>query len=378
MRVLSLFGGMECGRIALDLMGVIPDKYYSSEVDKFAIKEVAVNYPDVIQLGDIKDWRDWDIDWWDINLVMGGSPCQGFSLAGKQLAFDDPRSELFFVYVDILNHVKTMKRIAYGIEPDFLLENVKMRKDHLAVITEYMGVEGVFINSALVSAQSRQRWYWTNWKIEQPADRGIYLSDILDDGIGYIKNHDKWIERKEKSMCIDANYHKVVDNHGQRTVVKCGALRGRYLIDGKRLTTQRLEVRKDDNTGSLTTVQKDNLVVKGLIFSGGIEKGRRLHDGKNLSRNFSEGYRIYSPEGKACTLRANTKGGEGGYSGLYGGTHLHRNLTVVECCRLQGVPDDYFKVSSKTQCYKMLGNGWQVDTIIHILQERQRNNERIF
>lgn len=332
MVIMSLFGGMECGRIALELMNIVPDKYYSSEIDKFAVKEVAANYPDIVQLGDITRWRDWDIEWWDIDLVIGGSPCQGFSFAGKQLAFDDPRSALFFVYIDVLNHVKTMKKIVYGTEPDFMLENVKMKKEYLSVITDYMGVDGVFINSALVSAQSRQRWYWANWKIEQPEDRELYLCDILEDEpLEFTLMSDKFVTRQRGRKCLVDDFSvkgsslsamEYVKNGRQGDYIRCGAMRGRYLVDGIRqdskmltagLTTQRIEVRHDGKTNTLTTVQKDNLVTCGESY---------------------------------------------------------RKLTVIECCRLQGVPDNYFKVSSNTQCYKMLGNGWQVDTIKHILEGR--------
>ena len=135
MVVLSLFDGISCGQIALERAGIKVDKYYASEVDKYAITVTQANYPDTIQLGDVTKWREWDIDWGGIDLLIGGSPCQGFSFAGKQLAFDDPRSKLFFVYVDILNHIRSLN-------PDvkFLLENVKMKKEHLAVITEQLGV----------------------------------------------------------------------------------------------------------------------------------------------------------------------------------------------------------------------------------------------
>ena len=131
MNVLSLFDGMSCGQIALERAGVNVRKYYASELDKYAIKVTQANYPDTIQLGDVTKWREWDIDWASIDLLIGGSPCQGFSFAGKQLAFDDPRSKLFFVYVDILNHIRS-------VNPDvkFLLENVKMKKECLDVITE--------------------------------------------------------------------------------------------------------------------------------------------------------------------------------------------------------------------------------------------------
>ncbi len=175
MKVLSLFDGMSCGQIALNRIGIKPDVYYAAEVDKYAIKVTQANYPDTIQLGDVTKWREWDIDWASIDLLIGGSPCQGFSFAGKQLAFDDPRSKLFFVYVDILNHIKSVNPSV-----KFMLENVKMKKESLAVISEYLGVEPVFINSALVSAQNRQRYYWCNWNVEQPEDRGVVLADVIE------------------------------------------------------------------------------------------------------------------------------------------------------------------------------------------------------
>ncbi|PTT96632.1 DNA (cytosine-5-)-methyltransferase, partial [Pseudomonas sp. HMWF031] len=152
--VLSLFDGLSCGQIALNRIGIKPEVYYAAEVDKYAIKVTQANYPKTVQLGDVTQWREWDINWASIDLLIGGSPCQGFSFAGKQLAFHDPRSKLFFVYVDILNHIKS-------VNPNvkFMLENVKMKKEYLAVISEHLGVEPVFINSALVSAQNRQRYY---------------------------------------------------------------------------------------------------------------------------------------------------------------------------------------------------------------------------
>lgn len=175
MNVLSLFDGMSCGQIALERAGINVSKYYAAELDKYAIKVTQANYPDTIQLGDVTNWREWDIDWSSIDLLIGGSPCQGFSFAGKQLAFDDPRSKLFFVYVDILNHIKK-----HNPDVKFLLENVKMKKEYLAVISEQLGVEPVFINSALVSAQNRQRYYWANWEFGQPDDKGIVMRDIAD------------------------------------------------------------------------------------------------------------------------------------------------------------------------------------------------------
>ena len=129
MNVLSLFDGLSCGQIALKELGVKVDKYYASEIDKFAIEQTRLNFPNTIHLGDVQNWEEWKLDWSSIDLVIGGSPCQGFSFAGKQLAFDDPRSRLFFVFVGIVNHVKK-----HNPNMKFLLENVVMKKEHIAVI----------------------------------------------------------------------------------------------------------------------------------------------------------------------------------------------------------------------------------------------------
>lgn len=211
MNILSLFDGMSCGRIAAERAGFTVNKYYASEVDKHAIKVSQANWPDIIHLGDVTKWREWSIDWSSIDLLIGGSPCQGFSFAGKQLAFDDPRSALFFVYVDILNHIRS-------VNPDvkFMLENVKMKKEHMDVISEYLGVQPVFINSDLVSAQNRQRYYWANWKIEQPEDKGVTFGDIkevgapechyyTESGLDWIKRHS---ERTGKRLRIWADGDK--------------------------------------------------------------------------------------------------------------------------------------------------------------------------
>ena len=170
MNVLSLFDGMSCGRIALERLGIPIDNYYASEIDKYAIKVSQANYPDIIQVGDVTELDTSTLP--KIDLIMGGSPCQGFSFAGKQLAFDDPRSALFFEFVRCVEELKPKY---------FLLENVRMKKEYLDVISEYMGVEPIMINSALVSAQNRVRYYWTNIpRIEQPEQRGIVLRDILE------------------------------------------------------------------------------------------------------------------------------------------------------------------------------------------------------
>ena len=189
---------MACGRIALEQLGIPVEKYYASEIDKYAIQVAQANYPDIIQVGDVSNLDP--KDYMDVDLIQGGSPCQGFSMAGKQLAFDDPRSALFFEFIRLLKAIKPKY---------FLLENVKMKKEFLQVISEQVsacypdiifGIEPIFINSSLVSAQSRQRYYWTNIPgIKQPEDRGIVLKDILEDDFS---------SDRDKSYCIDANYSK--------------------------------------------------------------------------------------------------------------------------------------------------------------------------
>lgn len=188
MNILSLFDGISCGQVALNRACIKYNNYFASEIDKYAIKITSKNYPNTIQLGSIEDWKQWNLP--SIDLVMGGSPCQGFSSAGLGLNFEDPRSKLFFHFVDILRYLKPKY---------FLLENVKMKKEWSDVITSYMGVEPILINSSLVSAQNRNRLYWTNIpNINQPDDKNILLKNILIDGFC----------DRTKSFCIDASYYK--------------------------------------------------------------------------------------------------------------------------------------------------------------------------
>lgn len=181
MIVLSLFDGMSCGQIALNQLGFKVERYFASEIKPHAIKCTQHNFPDTIQIGDVckisyKDGilttENGDFEVGKIDLLIGGSPCQGFSRAGKELNFNDERSKLFFEYVRILKEVNP----AY-----FLLENVVMRKEYSDVITDILGVTPIMINSALVSAQERKRLYWTNIQgIKQPEDKNIYLCDVVN------------------------------------------------------------------------------------------------------------------------------------------------------------------------------------------------------
>ncbi len=317
MNVLSLFDGMSCGQLALQRANIPYDKYFASEVDKWAIKVTQANHPGTTQLGDVSEVYAKDLP--PIDLLIGGSPCQGFSLAGNQLAFDDPRSQLFFEFVRLLKECKPKY---------FLLENVRMKKEWQNIISEYLGVEPIVINSSLVSAQNRVRYYWTNIPgVGQPKDKGVKLSDVYDPnaedkydctesvisrvleakrGKGYFYNpltHDK-------IGTVIAGYHKYPTDG---CYIECGASRGRYNNDGS--ISQQIEIRKDAKTNALTTVQKDNLLIEDR-----------------------------------------TK---------------YRRLTPLECERLQTVPEGYTSCVSDTQRYRMLGNGWTVDVITHIFKNME-------
>lgn len=176
MNVLSLFDGISACHLALTRAGIEVDTYYTAEIDKYATQISKHHYPNAIRFGDVTKWQEWDIDWSSIDLITAGSPCQGFSRSGAGLNFNDTRSCLFFVFIDILNHAKAVNP---GVK--FLLENVVMKKEWEQVITDYVGVPSIEINSALVSAQKRPRKYWTNIQgFTIPQDLNIALIDIFD------------------------------------------------------------------------------------------------------------------------------------------------------------------------------------------------------
>jgi site-specific DNA-cytosine methylase len=171
MNVLSLFDGMSCGQLALTQLGFKIDNYFASEIDENAMKIAKKNFPNIKHIGDVTKVKGSELP--KIDLLIGGSPCQGFSFAGKQLNFDDPRSALFFEFVRLLKETNPKY---------FLLENVRMKKESEDVITNYLGVKPILINSNLVSAQNRKRLYWTNIpNITLPQDKNILLKDVLDD-----------------------------------------------------------------------------------------------------------------------------------------------------------------------------------------------------
>ena len=230
MKVLSLFDGISCGQLALNALGFKEGSYtyYASEIEKSAISVTQHNFPDTVQLGDINNWRQWDIDFGSIDLVLAGSPCQGFSFAGKELNFKDDRSKLFFVFVDILRHIESLNKNVI-----FLLENVEMRAEFKNKITEILGFGYVTIDSSLFSAQTRKRLYWSNKPIPQPHE------------------------------CSSQTIQEIVGEN-----MRVARIVGRRLdSDGKRKDSdmsiplmQYIEVSGNHKTNCLTTVAKDNII----------------------------------------------------------------------------------------------------------------------
>ncbi|MEB3220185.1 MAG: DNA (cytosine-5-)-methyltransferase [Nostocales cyanobacterium 94392] len=351
MKVLSLFDGMSCGQIALNKAGIKYEAYYASEIDKYAIQVTQYNYPKTIQMGDIVKWGTWNIPWNEIDLIIAGSPCQGFSFAGKQLNFDDPRSRLFFVFVDILNHVKKANP-----NVKFLLENVKMKKEYENVITECLGINPVIINSSLVSAQNRVRLYWTNiGDIQQPIDKKIYLKDIIENGV---------VDR-DKSFCVDANYWK-----GGNLTSYFEKHRRQLVFNDKEENC--VSIFADKSQCILSTIYKENAKSmiqrkkRGLVVLHTSERGRPLTPDGTIRDDVSgivvRGYEV-RPDGKTCALTTVLK------DNYITENYIIRKLTPIECERLQNVPDDFTSAVSSTQRYKMLGNGWTVDVIKHIFEQ---------
>jgi len=403
MNVLSLFDGMSCGRIALERLGIKVDNYYASEIDKYAIQVSQANYPDIIQVGDVTELDTSTLP--KIDLIMGGSPCQGFSFAGKQLAFDDPRSALFFEFVRCVEELKPKY---------FLLENVRMKKEYLDVISEYMGVEPIMINSALVSAQNRVRYYWTNIPgIEQPKDRGIVLRDILETNASNEYLAGENLQKNDKGgNQLNPNYksqaNTIHDTEGKSGTICAGTHgyangyvadvdskyylsdkaidymnRGSNKYTGKKTRAEHYIKHESEKSKTLTANMHKGVpygVIAVDVFSEDrINKFKEtLKDDPKPSANgiiqlnnpSHSSSRVYSPDGKSPTLMAGNSGG--GKEPVKINDNVYwRKLTPVECERLQTVPDNYTNHVSNTQRYKMLGNGWTIEVITHILKNME-------
>ena len=384
MNVLSLFDGMSCGQLALDRLGIKVDVYLAAEIDKYAMSIAKKNYPNTIHLGDVTTLRGMDLP--KIDLLMGGSPCQGFSFAGKQLNFDDPRSALFFEFVRLLEETKPKY---------FLLENVRMKQEYQDVISEHLGVKPIMINSALLSAQNRVRLYWTNIpNIEQPEDKGIVLKDILEDGVddsfaqhrvdkfeSTMKENPKISKKGIKQLNSPSfSQHRVYGIDGKSpTLNTCGGggnTHAKVLIKPIRVGNikgggQGDRVYSTDGKGISLSAQSGGtagngnmLIVKDKIDNNpsATKKGKAYA----LTHSYTGAVAWNSIERKQRTMVPVCQSDEVDPNIVDG--FYYRKLTPVECERLQTVPDNYTEGVSNTQRYKMLGNGWTVDVIKHIFK----------
>ena len=352
MNVLSLFDGMSCGQIALNKAGVKYDTYFASEVDKYAIKVAQANYPDTVQIGDVTQVDHTRLPFDGIDLLMGGSPCQGFSFAGKQLNFDDPRSKLFFEFVRLKDELKPKY---------FLMENVPMKQESQDIISEYLGVKPVMINSSLFSAQNRKRLYWTNIPFDTmpTADKGIVLQDILEeDGVA----NEAMTNKLGKSHCITARYNGAVwwnsIQRRQRTMVQVGEADNIKGFDSiKRIYSP------NGKAPTLTTMQgghREPKVAIGRIVNRRLDENGVRKDNQ-LELPLSTQLEISDSDKSNCLTTVNKD------NVVVEGMQW-RKLTPLECERLQTVPDNYTNHVSNSQRYKMLGNGWTVDVIAHIMK----------
>lgn len=411
MRVLSLFDGMACGMLAMQSAGLAVDRYVAFEIDKYAVQTSSHNFPLVEHRGDVfqADFKEFA----GFDFLVGGSPCTYWSIAQKnnrETVASGIGWELFSQYV----------RALHEAQPRFFIyeNNKSMSKAIRDSIDQTFGFEAVCINSALVSAQNRQRLYWVGKRnpdgtyskvhVDQPEDRYIFLKDVLD-GLPFGETNGKGYA--QTASCYKGQPLNKVLEKSQRTHVAepvCVAERGRYTPNG---IEQRYEARQDRKTNVLTTVQKDNNVCEPVRI-GTYPRS----DGVMIDHQQS---RIYAIDAKSTNLNANG-GGQGAKTGLYAipvefygdiptkavsgsdgktydvyrvqggeiaikeksypiklpdGYYIIRKLTVTECKRLQTVPGWYEFPVSDTQAYKMLGNGWTVEVISHLIQATQLGTE---
>jgi len=329
--VLSLFDGISCARVALEKAGKNVVKYYASEIEKKSILIAQKNYPDTIQVGDVIQLQhiDWEDTW--IDLLVAGSPCQGFSIAGNQLNFDHPQSKLFFEFVRILEEIK-----AKNPNVKFLLENVKMKKEYQDVISKILGVQPIEVNSALVSAQNRVRLYWTNIEgFVMPKDKDIVLLDILQHNV-----EDKY-------------YHSEAAINYMNRVVNGGRNHWDFAHHS------------DTNKAKSACITAN--FKKGVPYNVLIQRSKvnQINPYSGCSTNQPKmQHRIFSAHGKSTALTTFS-----GRTAIYPDKDdLIRKLTPIECERLQTLPDNYTFGAPDTKRYEAIGNGWNVDTVVEFFK----------
>lgn len=314
--------------------------YHASEIHKQAIKVAKLRHPDIIHVGDVRNVRIIGKNWFDI--LLAGSPCQGLSFAGLMRGFDDPRSALFFEFLRIYRELKR-------INPNLILvfENVRMLKEIQDYISDQLCMKPIFIDSELVSSCHRKRNYWTSIQgITMPEQRGLVLRDILEtEGVGIKRRNDEFIQI-EKGMNLDANYRKGLDAHQARTGVymtaeQVGRAESHYA--GKTFDTGK-------SRGKMNFPDSINKKGKALICRR-IPTNRHTHHIHCVNPRKENG----------------TQTAELGPRTSVQQSDMVRLLTVTEGCRIMGLPDDYCDGISESAAFHCLGNGWQVDTVAHIM-----------
>lgn len=395
MNVLSLFDGMSCGQQALERAGFKVDKYFASEIDKYAIQVTMANYPKTIQLGSVVNVNGKDLP--KIDLLIGGSPCQSFSFAGKRKGMStkdeqeiltlehylqlkeegfefEGQSYLFWEYMRILDEVKPKY---------FLLENVMMSQKWREVLTEAIGINPIMINSSLVAAQNRKRLYWTNigaikeglfgelkCGIDQPKDCGILLRDILEPKVD--KKYYVSIETNKRLRQLIGTHDDLTEGtmldcynqsiHTEKAITlstRVDASNHNHIVQVfgcDYRTDEGFRDRKNGKSGTLAARAREDESCGQLV-----REVIQLNQSKE-SNNGTQPYqqnRVYDTDGLSPALCKDK-------SDLMIKSSWIRKLTPVECERLQTVKDNYTAHVSNAQRYKMLGNGWTVDVIVHI------------
>ena len=374
MNVLSLFNGMNTGRQALENVGIKVNKYYSSEIKPYAIELTQHHFPDTIQVGDVTKWKEWDIDWKSIDLVLSGSPCQDLSAAGKRAGINGKKSSLFFVFVEILNHIKSLNPNVL-----FLQENVgSASKLDVGIMSRELGVYPVRINSKLLTAQLRDRYYWSNIRtketmfdlvtdIPQPKDKGIMFKDIITGGrVERIKSTTLLEGVVSKTTFKDnnsenaQNYLKSRDAIGMCPIVYVDTDKHTCLKTYRKDGSQEYLKKRNETTGMLTLIYEVN---DELRCKTNTKQGYDVvteNDCIDLSFPTSTTRRGRVTKGKSpCLMESNNNL----YSYKDG---MVRTVNQIEMERLQGFPDGYTSILSKAKAGSLLGDGWTLPVIEHI------------